>query len=482
MKLSADGRLQVLANPARATHTWVIGQPGTGKSKLLEAMVLQDVLAGRGAGVFDVHGDLVRNLRYHLAALCVRRPELAERVVILDPCADKWVVSINPLEAIRGLSQERLALFLTDIVVKMWKLDPTSTPRMVWLLTNSFLALAELGLALPDLPRLLLDAAWRAQLLPRIRHAGVRAFFELQFPRSEGAVHQWVTPVLNKIGGLVFDRDIRLMLAGKPTFTFRDVLDSRLVLLVNLPKGILGEGSSALLGALIVAHLQKAALARADTREREPYYLYLDEFQNYTTANIQDILSESRKYGLSLVLAHQYLDQLSPDLYSAVLNTVGTIVCFRVSYHDACQLVREVFPTRDSLASSTQLEVPLGPLGLWLPLGSEGRGEPLGWEELAHLLANQAPREFWVRRRGPYLPIRQRTLDMPDPVPTPELEARLRLLLDTSSARYGRLREEMQRELDRDPPGLELGASGNGCYAGRPKGRAEVEGVPWWGN
>ncbi len=366
--------------------------------------------------------------------------------------------------------------------MKVWKLDPASTPRLVWLLTNSFLALAELGLTLPDLPRLLLDTAWRAQLLPRLRHEGVRAFFAFQFPKSEGAVHQWVTPVLNKIGGLVFDRDMRLMLAGKPTFTFREVLDQGLVLLVNLSKGVLGEGSSALLGAFIVAHLQKAALARADTEKRAPYYLYLDEFQHYTTDNIQDILSESRKYGLSLQLCHQYLDQLSPDLYSAVLNTTGTIVCFRVGYHDACQLVKEVFPSRDFLASSTPLETLLGPFGPWLPLGAGGHSEPLGWEGLAHLLANQAPREFWVRRRGPYLPIQQRTLDIPDPVLTPALEARLRELLDASGARYGRLKGDVQRELAGNPPGPEPDTSGEGRAEGQRDDGAGFAPVPWWGN
>src|SRR5207253_475749 len=125
---------------------------------------------------------------------------------------------------------------------------------------------------------------------------------------------------------------------------FRKILDGNRVLLVNLTKGILGEGNSAMLGAFIVAHLQQAALSRADTRKREPFYLYLDEFQNYTTDNIKDILAESRKYGLSLILAHQYLKQLAGDLQAAVLNTAGTLACFRVGYQDASLLAREIFP------------------------------------------------------------------------------------------------------------------------------------------
>jgi type IV secretory pathway TraG/TraD family ATPase VirD4 len=124
-------------------------------------------------------------------------------------------------------------------------------------------------------------------------------------------------------------------------------MDNQQILLVNLPKGILGEAPSALLAAFIVAHLQKAALARADRGSSIPFYLYLDEFQNYTTDNIKDILSESRKYALSLTLAHQYLDQLPGELRSAVLNTAGTLVSFRVGYHDATQLAKEIFPSPD---------------------------------------------------------------------------------------------------------------------------------------
>src|SRR5690606_29192722 len=135
-------------------------------------------------------------------------------------------------------------------------------------------------------------------------------------PKSPAGIQQWITPVLNKIGSLIFDPDTRLLLAGRSSLNFRDVLDRKLILLVNLPKGRIGEGASALFGAFIVAHLQKAALARADSRYRTPFYIYLDEFQNYTTDNITDILSESRKYAMSLTLAHQYVDQLQPHLRS----------------------------------------------------------------------------------------------------------------------------------------------------------------------
>jgi hypothetical protein len=465
--ITGVGALNVFPNAARATGELVIGQPGAGKSKFLELSALQDILAGRGVGVIDPHGDLFHNLTRHLAALLPHMPELAERVIILDPTDHEWTVSLNPLEAVQGVSQERLALFLTDVVAKIWKLDTSSTPRLVWLLTNTFLALADLGLSLLDLRRFLLDPAFREPLLPRLAHDGVRAFFSLEFPQSPAAVQQWATPVLNKLGGLLFDTDIRQILAGRPTFSFREVLDRQLVLLANLSKGTLGEGSSALVGAFIVACLQKAALARADSSEREPFYLYLDEFQNYTTDNIKDILSESRKYGLSLILAHQYLDQLAPDLRSAVLNTIGSLACFRVGYHDASQLAKEIFPAPDYLSWTTR-EIKLDFLGP-VPLPRvETQMKPFGWENLALELANLPPRVFWIRRRGPYVPLRQRTLDVADPQLTDELQGWLSALRTAAGQHYGRPKGEARPS---SPSTVSSARPGNGSRPASEHGR-----------
>ena len=166
------------------------------------------------------------------------------------------------------------------------------------------------------------------------------------------------------------------MLAGKPRITFRQIMDRQLVLLVHLPKGTIGEGASALMGAFIVAHIQKAALARADSPYRNIFYLYLDEFQNYTTDNIRDILSESRKYSLSMTLVHQYLEQLNPEIRSAVLNTAGAIACFRVGYQDGLHLAKEIFPNPEFLESHHKREnlIPFPILGDF-----KERSFGLGW-------------------------------------------------------------------------------------------------------
>jgi hypothetical protein len=434
----------------RATHTHVIGQTGMGKSRMLESWVMQDIVAGRGLAVIDPHGDLYQNLVLRIAMLLAVMPQLAERIILINPNDPVWAVGFNPLQPVNGISLERLAWFLTDVIVKIWKLDTSSMPRMLRLITYSFLTLAEFALSLVDLPRFLFDTGWRQSLIARTAHREVADYFRQEFPSREGAVHQWVTPVLNKIGPLIFDPDVRLMLGTRSTINFRKILDRRLVLLVNLSKGILGEGNSALLGAFFVAHLQQAALSRANSRHRDQYFLYLDEFQNYTTDNIKDILSESRKYGLSLMLAHQYLDQLSIDLRGAVLNTAGTMVCFRLGYHDANLLSREIFPPGYLKASHAELDYArLGRIGI--PLFEE-KQEPLEHEALTTLLTQLRPREFWTKRRGPYAPIKQRALNMPEPVLSPQLFNARKHLIDTSGQQFGRLKAEIRQEMNHARP------------------------------
>ncbi len=438
----AESDISSLSARDRSIHTYVIGQPGMGKSRALESWIMQDVAAGHGVGVIDPHGDLFQHLVFRLANM----RNVWERVVIIDPCNKKWVTTFNPLEAVSGFSQERLALFLTDILGKIWQLDMANAPRTMWLLTNSFLALSILGLTLLDLPRFLMDRDFRENLLLRLTHTGVRAYFENEYPRQPAATHQWATPVLNKIGGLIFDPDTCLMLAGKARISFREILDRQHILLVNLPKGIIGEGVSSLLGAFIVAHLQKAALARANSHMRPPFYLYLDEFQNYTTDNIKDILSESRKYSLSLTLVHQYLDQLSSYMRSAVLNTAGSLVCFRVGYQDGYELVKEFFPRR---------ELPVtGQIGFRNQQSGPGHLIPLlnfnskdYWEDLTQLLVTLRAREFWLKRRGAARPSMHRTFNMPQPKLTSENWKKVHEFYDVSGRRCSRLKEVVRMKV-----------------------------------
>lgn len=224
------------------------------------------------------------------------------------------------------------------------------------------------------------------------------------------------------------------------------MLDGQRILLANLPKGVLGEGTSALLGAFLVAQIQKAALSRAEAVYRSPYYLYLDEFQNYTTDNIKDILSESRKYRLSLTLVHQYLDQLSPELRSAVLNTAGTLVSFRVGYQDAVRLAKDIFPSPAALTRTEQRLRPRRLAGL-PALTVETREHPLGWEMLAQQLANLPYRQFYARRRNAGRPSRQRTLNVPDVAFTRQRQRAIAELYAASGQRYGEAKPVVRRRV-----------------------------------
>ena len=448
-------RTGFLANDGRATHTYVIGQPGTGKSRAMESWILQDILAGRGVGLIDPHGDLFDHVLTRVAQLALYQPHLAEKVVIVNPCDPVWAVGFNPLQPAPGMTPERVAWFLTDVIVKIWRVDPAAAPRLFWLLVNTLLALCELGLTLAELPRFLRDQMWRESLIPMLRNPQAQAYFLMEFPKTPGAIHQWVQPVINKIGAFIFDPDVRAIVGQtQSTINFRDILDRQLIMLVNLPKGILGEENSRLLAAFLVAQFQKAALSRADSGQREPYYLYLDEFQNYTTDNIQDVLSESRKYSLSLIMAHQYLAQLDVKLRQAVLNTSGTIISFRVGHHDARELVPEMFPIP---LTATRKELNVLFMGNWPFPWVRTTEETVPMVEAAGLLTRLRPREFWVKRRDRVWPTRHRSLTVPDPSMTPEVRESLARLIAISGSLYGAAKQDT-RQPAFEPQRLLLGA------------------------
>jgi hypothetical protein len=426
---------KILTTHQRSTHTYVIGQPGTGKSRALESWIMQDIFAGRGVCVIDPHGDLYNNLTFRIAKF----PRLWGRVILVDPMDKKWTVGINPLKAIHGQNKERVSLFMIDIMVKVWGLQSSSTPRLLWLLTNTFLALSELDLSLTDLPEFLLNQDFRTSLLPKISNLEVKRYFTEEFPHTKAGIHQWVTPALNKIGGFLFDPDIRPLLSSQKTLDFREIMDKRKILLVKLSKGMLGEGSSALLGAFIVARIQKAALSRADAIKRIPFYLYLDEFQNYTTDNIIDILAESRKYNLSMTLAHQYLDQLSNSISNAVLNTAGTITVFRVGHKDANRLAKEIFPS-SKFRQENKNSIQVKQVGTWPKLVIDKTRNSLGWEHLVSELTHLRMREFWTKKRGISKPTKHRSFNMPDIKSSADILRKRKNLVELSGNSYGQLK------------------------------------------
>jgi hypothetical protein len=227
-----------------ATHAALIGQTGAGKSRTLESWAMQHIEAGHGVAVIDPHGDLYQHLVFRLSLLAQRDPALAHRVILIDPNHSRWTVGFNPLEPIPGIALERLAWFLTDVILKIWKLDLAAMGRTQRLLTYSFQILAESGRTLVDLPRFLRDVAWRERLVAQTQYREVAEYFRCELPSRPSAAHPWITPVLNKIGPLIYDPDVRLLLGTCSTIHFRRILDQKLVLLVNLSKGILERFSS----------------------------------------------------------------------------------------------------------------------------------------------------------------------------------------------------------------------------------------------
>ena len=426
----------ILKTSQRGTHTYIVGQPGTGKSRLMEAWVMQDIHAGHGVCVVDPHGDLFQNILSNVA----QTPSLWGRVLIIDPCDKQYAVNLNPLRPPADISAERMSWFLTDIILKIWKLKSNDAPRMTWLMANTFTALADLQLSISATSRFLMDFDYRSGLVPQIRNKSARSYFEWEFPKTVSGAHQWVTPLLNKLGSFLHDPDIAAMFTKSKGINFRTQMNQRCIILVHIPKGILGENTSNLLGAFIVAQMQQAALSRSTSSDRRPYYLYLDEFQNYTADNISDILSESRKYELSMVLAHQYLDQLDRKIQSAVLNTSGTIACFRVGFEDALRLAKNVFPTKDFNARvNTKLEF-RRQASILIPRITEKK-EKGGWDQLAYLISNQNNREFWIRTRTSRVPLHLRSKYVENIHRSKQLDQNIRNLVDKSGRRYARLKK-----------------------------------------
>ena len=324
---------------SRQRHVYVIGQTGTGKSTLLQNLVAQDIAAGEGLALIDPHGDLVE------AVLDLVPQHRIDDVIVLDPSDRAQVVGFNPFYRVPDTEQALVASNVVAAFRHVWA--DSWGPRLEYILFNTVAAL----LAAPDtcrasflaIPRLLVDPAYRARVVDQVRDPRVRSFFRDEFERwPERQLVEALSPVQNKIGQVVGTPLVRNVLSQwRPSFSLETVLSRRRILLVRVPKGELGADPANLLGSLLVAGILQAAMRRSDPAERVPFHLYIDEFQNFTTDAFAAILSEARKYGLTLTLGHQYFEQLLPSVRAAILGNVGSLVSFRVGAEDAAVLARE---------------------------------------------------------------------------------------------------------------------------------------------
>ena len=330
----------------RRSHTHVVGKTGVGKSTLLENLARQDLIAGRGFALVDPHGDL--------AEAIIAAATTAERahIVYLDAQDPLQPFGYNPLRQVRTDKVPLAASGLLDTFRKLWP-DAWGV-RMEHVLRASLYTLLERpGSTLPDILRLYTDKDFRQAVTARVGNEVVRRFwldeFEGYQPRYRAEV---VAPIQNKLGALLSDPTLyRILVEPREDLRFRRIMDEGGVFIANLAKGRLGEDSSATLGSLLVSTIGLAALSRADmpAQERRPFFLYVDEFQTFTTLAFANMMSELRKYGLGLTLAHQHFHQLEPDVRHAVLGNAGTLISFRVGPEDAHLLAQEFQPTFDAL-------------------------------------------------------------------------------------------------------------------------------------
>ena len=327
----------------RSRHVYIIGQTGAGKSGLLELLALSDIFYNQGYCIIDPHGDFaIDNLRFI--------PESRVKdVVYFNPADTAFPVAFNPLEVSDPAKKPNICSEVIGVLKRMF--GDSWGPRLEHILRYTLLALLDRPeTTLLDISRLLTDKDFRKETLEYCNDVTVLQFWKHEFGQwNEKQVNESIAPVLNKVGAFTANPIIRNIIGQpKSSFDIRKIMDEGKILVVNLSKGLIGEDNAAILGAFLVTKVQLAAMSRSDIpeiKDRRPFYLYVDEFQNFATDSFAVILSEARKYGLNLTVANQYVAQMTDSVRDAVFGNVGTTISFRVSADDAPILIKQFEPT-----------------------------------------------------------------------------------------------------------------------------------------
>jgi hypothetical protein len=326
----------------RRRHMYVIGKTGMGKSTMLENMIIQDIQNGEGVAVVDPHGDLVEKVIDYVP------PHRINDVVYINPADLDHPIAFNILENVGPEYRSLVSNGLVGVFKKIWA--DSWGPRLEYILINTILALLEYpGATLLGVMRVLVDTSYRRKVVRKITDPVVRSFWINEFNNySEKFRNEAIAPIQNKIGQFLSSSLIRNMVGQvESAVNMRELMDDGKIVMMNLSKGRIGEENSALLGAMIITKIQLAAMSRVDIPEdtRRDFYLYVDEFQNFSTDSFAGILSEARKYHLNIIMAHQYIEQLTDEVRAAVFGNVGTLASFRVGATDAEELEKEFMPT-----------------------------------------------------------------------------------------------------------------------------------------
>jgi hypothetical protein len=351
-----------LSTQDRLRHIYIIGSTGTGKTKLIESFVRQDILNGRGFALIDPHGDLIQAILSFLARNFHDHDgyELGRQLILIEPFNREFAVGFNPLHAIGGHFPAMLEL--TEIFKRFWG-NGYWGPRMDELLRNTIMSLAENNLTFLEARPLLTNSGFRQRLIENVSFTEIRDYWQYRYnPLSEKMQAIYREPVLNKISRFVTDPSIyRILCQSQSRINFREAMDQGKWVLLNLSKGQLKENIS-LLGTLFLAKIKHAALSRVGIpeRNRRPFFVFVDEFQNFVGNDFEEILSEARKYRLGLTLAHQNLDQVPRELRAAILGNVGTEIFFRLSHHDASQVSSEMDQKERHLIERRLIDLKVG--------------------------------------------------------------------------------------------------------------------------
>ncbi|NDK09889.1 type IV secretion system DNA-binding domain-containing protein [Candidatus Gracilibacteria bacterium] len=323
----------------RRRHMYIIGKTGMGKSVLLENMIMDDIHKGRGVAVIDPHGDLAEGI------IGLIPKSRTNQTIIFDPSDTDWPIAFNMLENISDDQRSFVASGLVGIFKRIF--GESWGPRLEHTLRNTILALMEYpNTTLISIPLMLTSEVFRAKVVKKITDPVVKKFWTHEYGKlTPQQRNETAGPILNKVGQFLSSTILRNVL-GQPknSFSLRWAMDHKKIIIVNLSKGKIGEDASSLLGAMIVTKFQLDAMSRADIPEskRIDFYLYVDEFQNFATDSFSTILSEARKYKLNLVMANQYIDQMTETVRGAVFGNVGSLISFQVGYNDS-KMLAEAF-------------------------------------------------------------------------------------------------------------------------------------------
>jgi len=325
----------------RKRHIYAIGKSGVGKSKFLELLIRQDIAHGRGVCLIDPHGDLIEDILNFIPK------ERADDVVLIDPSDINNPISFNPLLNVSPELKHQVAQGLIEVLERQF--GANWTPRLEHVFRFTVLALLDYPEAtMRGMISMLTDRNYRQKAIEYIEDDMVKRFWAIEFADwSEKFDTEAIIPLVNKLSQFLSNPLLRNIFGQKENkIDLEKIMNEGKILLISLSKGKLGEENSSFFGSMFITKLYQAGMARASMKEedRKDFYLYIDEFHNLVTTTFENLFAESRKYGLSITVAHQYMAQLLPQVLATVLGNIGTIVTFRIGGDDAERLAKEMTP------------------------------------------------------------------------------------------------------------------------------------------